>query len=256
MFILTLFMLLLVLFTNRTITSLPFNIFKRTRFTREHGSQLQFSSINRIHEENRNYYCHLNSYFRSKDCLRKKMLWAKKESRDDLKSLSEQELLEMDLSQLIELIRKEDTEWLDSVLDIGVDDSNQTLDESISENSDNEEEINGEVPYGNDSMMDTFSDVGVEELQIQEKDSLTNEIQPDPKRIDEESSQQYSPQQSNVKLFQSLGYTNLEVSCMKDSVLAMIKEGAVRRPGSEESPLPRQWFKADTNPYDLVTAGG
>lgn len=36
---------------------------------------------------------------------------------------------------------------------------------------------------------------------------------------------------------------------MKPTVIKMVLQSNVLRPGSVESPLPRQWFKADTNPY-------
>lgn len=209
-----------------------------------------YPSFNWIYEHNRRYYNNLNSYLRSKNDLR----WAKKESKEDLRSLSEKELLEMDLSQLIEMIRKEDSEWLDSVLDIGADeiDNKQPVDnESVPQSVNVQEEIKAKLKLGDDSI----PGVREEESFQQEKVNFTAEIKTD-NRIEEETFPQYNLEPSQTKSLKNLGYTDSEIVCMKASVVAMVQEGDVWRPGSKEAPLPRQWFKAGSNPYDAVTAGG
>lgn len=54
-------------------------------------------------------------------CVEKNILTAET-NNDPLLNFSESELMSMDLSELIELMRKEDAEWLDSILG-GIEDS-------------------------------------------------------------------------------------------------------------------------------------
>lgn len=234
------------------ITCFPSNLLKGVGFSRQH---YRSPSLNWIFEHNRNYFNNLKP--RSKNDLR----WAKKQSNEDLRSLSEKELLEMDLSQLIEMIRKEDSEWLDSVLGIEADEiekkqpaNSESVPESVKINI--EEEIKTKLELGNDSIPNTFSDVRVEDPFVREKDRFTDEIKTTSNNTEEETFTQNNLAQSQHNALKNLGYTDTEIACMKASVVAMVQEGEVRRPGSKDTQLPRQWFKAGSNPYVAMAAEG
>ena len=168
----TVLFLVFVLYNYHSITTtcFPSNLLKGGVGFSGH---YRFPSLHWIFEHNSNYYNNIKS--RSKNDLR----WAKKESNEDLRSLSEKELLEMDLSQLIEMIRKEDSEWLDSVLGIEADEieikqpiHNESVSDSVKINV--EEEIITKLDLGNDSIPNAFSDVRVEDSFVREKGRFTD----------------------------------------------------------------------------------
>eukprot|EP01036_Dinobryon_divergens_P032347 gene32347-41911_t len=108
------------------------------------------------------------------------------------------------------MIRKEDSEWLDSVLGIGADEieNKQPADnESVPENVkiDIEEEIKAKLELGNDSIPNTFSDVRVEDSFVREKDRFTDEIKTASNKTEEETFTQNDLAQSQNNALKNLG---------------------------------------------------
>jgi len=168
----------------------------------------------------------------------------------------------MDIVELIELIKKDDSDWLNNVLSASTEEINNEI---AHFNSCSENQTGGsKVINSSINVSITSNDNQSTNNYLESFDSNNNQEVSTTNNMKDLSDPIRSPTTNNMtdltdpikspsvyddfqfSRLKALGYSDNEIVALKPSVAAMIVESNVFRPGKLSSPLPKQWMAYHT----------